>query len=98
MWHPTQDMMEREPDRYGHLGDGMPAGPDNPLGARALYLFKDGRDTLFRIHGSHEEWSIGKAVSSGCIRLLNQDIIDLYGRVPEGTHVIVLQHNEQGLS
>lgn len=98
MWHPTQDMMEREPDLYGHLGDGMPAGPDNPLGARALYLFKDGRDTLFRIHGSHEEWSIGKAVSSGCIRLLNQDIIDLYGRVPEGTHVIVLQHNEQGLS
>lgn len=97
-WTPTRDMMEREPARYGHLGDGMPAGSDNPLGARALYLFKNGQDTLFRIHGSHEAWSIGKAVSSGCIRLLNQDIIDLYGRVPEGTHVIVLQHGEEGLS
>lgn len=97
-WTPTRDMMQREPERYGHLGDGMPAGSDNPLGARALYLFKNGQDTLFRIHGSHEAWSIGKAVSSGCIRLLNQDIIDLYGRVPEGTHVIVLQHGDQGLS
>lgn len=91
-WTPTPAMMAREPDRYGHLGEGMPAGPDNPLGARALYLFKNGRDTLFRIHGSHEAWSIGKAVSSGCIRLLNQDIIDLFGRVPVGSRVIVLQH------
>lgn len=97
-WIPTKDMMERDPERYGHLGEGMPAGPDNPLGARALYLFKNGQDTLFRIHGSHEAWSIGKAVSSGCIRLLNQDIIDLYGRVPEGTHVIVLQHGESEIS
>lgn len=97
-WTPTRDMMERDPERYGHLGEGMPAGSDNPLGARALYLFKNGQDTLFRIHGSHEAWSIGKAVSSGCIRLLNQDIIDLYGRVPEGTHVIVLQHGDAGLS
>ncbi|EYS94706.1 hypothetical protein H704_00903 [Bartonella bacilliformis Peru38] len=89
-WRPTTAMMAREPERYGHLGEGMPAGPDNPLGARALYLFQDGKDTLFRIHGSHETWSIGQAISSGCIRLLNQDIIDLYDRVPNGSHVVVL--------
>ncbi|WP_336294236.1 L,D-transpeptidase [Bartonella sp. CB169] len=93
-WAPTAAMMAREPERYGHLGQGMPPGPDNPLGARALYLFKNGRDTLFRIHGSHESWSIGRAVSSGCIRLLNQDIIDLYDRVPIGSRVVVIQNNE----
>lgn len=93
-WTPTRQMMEREPARYGSLGAGMAPGEDNPLGARALYLYRDGRDTLFRIHGSHEEWSIGRAVSSGCIRLLNQDIIDLYGRVPSGTRVVVLQHEQ----
>ncbi|MBA9083172.1 lipoprotein-anchoring transpeptidase ErfK/SrfK [Bartonella chomelii] len=89
-WAPTAAMMAREPERYGHLGKGMPPGPDNPLGARALYLFKNGQDTLFRIHGSYEEWSIGQAISSGCIRLLNQDIIDLYDRVPNGSRVVVL--------
>ncbi|WP_332065991.1 L,D-transpeptidase [Bartonella sp. CB189] len=93
-WAPTAAMMAREPERYGHLGNGMPPGPDNPLGARALYLYKNGKDTLFRIHGSHESWSIGLAVSSGCIRLLNQDIIDLYDRVPIGARVIVLQNND----
>ncbi|WP_375679004.1 MULTISPECIES: L,D-transpeptidase [unclassified Bartonella] len=92
-WAPTAAMMAREPERYGHLGKGMPPGPDNPLGARALYLFKNGKDTLFRIHGSHESWSIGRAISSGCIRLLNQDIIDLYDRVPIGSRVVVLQNN-----
>ncbi|WP_375607763.1 MULTISPECIES: L,D-transpeptidase [unclassified Bartonella] len=92
-WAPTAAMMAREPERYGHLGKGMPPGPDNPLGARALYLFKNGKDTLFRIHGSHESWSIGRAISSGCIRLLNQDIIDLYNRVPVGSRVVVLQNN-----
>lgn len=97
-WTPTKQMMAREPARYGGLGAGMPPGEDNPLGARALYLFRNGQDTLFRIHGSHEEWSIGEAVSSGCIRLLNQDIIDLYGRVPVGTPVIVLQHEQANLS
>ncbi|MET3589809.1 lipoprotein-anchoring transpeptidase ErfK/SrfK [Bartonella silvatica] len=94
-WVPTAAMMAREPERYGHLGKGMPPGPDNPLGARALYLFKNGQDTLFRIHGSHESWSIGHAISSGCIRLLNQDIIDLYDRVPVGARVVVLQNNER---
>ncbi|MGU3494507.1 L,D-transpeptidase [Xanthobacteraceae bacterium A53D] len=90
-WTPTRDMMAREPERYGHWGGGMEPGPDNPMGARALYLFKNGRDTLYRIHGTNEDWSIGKAVSSGCIRLLNQDIIDLYGRVVNGTKVVVIQ-------
>lgn len=93
-WAPTKAMMEREPERYGHLGQGMPPGPENPLGARAFYLFKNGKDTLFRIHGSHEAWSIGRAISSGCIRLLNQDIIDLYNRVPDGSRVVVLQNSE----
>lgn len=90
-WTPTQDMIAREPERYGPLAAGMEPGVLNPLGPRALYLFKDGRDTLYRIHGTTEDWTIGKAVSSGCIRLLNQDIIDLYRRVPDGTRVVVLQ-------
>ena len=90
-WTPTQDMIVREPERYGPLAGGMEPGVTNPLGPRALYLFKDGRDTLYRIHGTTEDWTIGKAVSSGCIRLLNQDILDLYRRVPNGTRVVVLQ-------
>ncbi|MFN7026866.1 MAG: L,D-transpeptidase [Pseudorhizobium sp.] len=90
-WTPTQSMIQREPERYGPLAGGMEPGPLNPLGPRALYLFKDGRDTLYRIHGTTEDWTIGRAVSSGCIRLLNQDIIDLYRRVPNGTKVVVLQ-------
>ena len=68
----------------------MAGGIDNPLGARALYLYKDGRDTLFRIHGTNQEWSIGKAVSSGCIRMLNQDVIDLNRRVPTGSKIVVV--------
>lgn len=89
-WTPTQDMIAREPERYKPYENGMDGGATNPLGARALYLFKDGQDTLFRIHGTTEPWSIGQAVSSGCIRLLNQDVIDLYSRVPEGSQVVVL--------
>jgi lipoprotein-anchoring transpeptidase ErfK/SrfK len=69
----------------------MDGGPDNPLGARALYLYRDGHDTYFRLHGTNEPQSIGHAVSSGCIRLLNQDVIDLYNRVPVGTQVKVVQ-------
>jgi lipoprotein-anchoring transpeptidase ErfK/SrfK len=64
-------------------------GPDNPLGARALYLYQNGRDILFRIHGTNEPWTIGQQVSSGCIRLLNEEILDLYDRVPIGTTVLV---------
>jgi lipoprotein-anchoring transpeptidase ErfK/SrfK len=77
--------------RYKEYANGMDGGPDNPLGARALYLYRDGRDTFFRLHGTDEPETIGGAVSSGCIRLFNQDIIDLYNRVPVGAHVIVLQ-------
>jgi lipoprotein-anchoring transpeptidase ErfK/SrfK len=73
----------------------MPGGIGNPLGARALYLYRDGQDTYFRIHGTNEPDSIGKAVSSGCIRMLNQDVIDLYTRVPIGAPVIVLQQSSK---
>ncbi|MBZ8132405.1 L,D-transpeptidase [Afifella sp. IM 167] len=90
-WTPTADMIRREPEKYGNLQDGMDGGIDNPLGARALYLYKDGRDTLYRIHGTNQTWSIGKAVSSGCIRMLNQDVIDLASRVPAGSRVVVVQ-------
>lgn len=89
-WTPTPDMIAREPDRYGPYAGGLPGGLDNPLGARALYLYENGRDTLYRLHGTNEPWSIGRKVSSGCVRLLNQDIIDLYGRVPVGSRVYVL--------
>lgn len=88
-WTPTGAMIKREPARYLPWRKGMDGGARNPLGARALYLFKDGKDTMFRIHGTTEPWSIGKAVSSGCIRMLNQDIIDLYSRVPDGSKVVV---------
>lgn len=91
-WTPTQSMIERQPERYAQYAGGMEPGLTNPLGARALYLYQDGRDTLYRIHGTSEPWSIGLAVSSGCIRLFNQDIIDLYNRVPVGTNVVVLQN------
>ena len=91
-WTPTPSMIKREPERNLKWANGMEPGLTNPLGPRALYLYKDGKDTLFRIHGTSEPWSIGKAVSSGCIRLFNQDIIDLYGRVPSGSRVVVLQH------
>lgn len=93
-WRPTPAMIEREPDRYGPLADGLPGGPGNPLGPRALYLYRDGRDTYYRLHGTVEPKSIGTTVSSGCIRLFNQDIIDLYGHVPVGTRVVVLPVGE----
>ncbi|QFU15844.1 L,D-transpeptidase [Microvirga thermotolerans] len=84
-WSPTKTMVSLKPDlpRYRE------AGLDNPLGARALYLYQDGRDILFRIHGTNEPWSIGQQVSSGCIRMLNEDIVDLYERVPVGATVYV---------
>jgi lipoprotein-anchoring transpeptidase ErfK/SrfK len=84
-WHPPAEMRQRQP----YLPAYMPGGPKNPLGARALYLHQDEKDTLFRIHGTFETWSIGRNVSSGCIRLLNDDVIDLYDRVPVGARVIV---------
>ncbi|RJF74259.1 L,D-transpeptidase [Rhodopseudomonas palustris] len=90
-WTPTRNMMEREPARYGHLAGGMVGGLANPLGPRALYLYQGERDTMFRIHGTTEPETIGGAVSSGCIRLINQDIIDLYSRVKIGSRVVVIQ-------
>ncbi|MDQ0504459.1 L,D-transpeptidase [Xanthobacter agilis] len=89
-WRPTDAMIAREPKKYQPWAGGMAGGAENPLGARALYLYKGGQDTLYRIHGTNEPWSIGEAVSSGCIRMMNQDIIDLYGRVPGGAKVVVL--------
>ena len=89
-WTPTANMIRTQPDRYGPVAGGMEGGPTNPLGARALYLYRNGADTHFRLHGTVEPWSIGTNVSSGCIRLVNQDIIDLYNRVPTGTKVVVI--------
>lgn len=90
-WSPTKNMMDREPARYRHLASGMVGGLGNPLGPRALYLYQGDRDTLFRIHGTTEPETIGGAVSSGCIRLINQDIVDLYSRVKIGSRVVVIQ-------
>ena len=89
-WTPTASMIERIP-RYAAYAGGMEGGIDNPLGARALYLYRGDKDTHFRLHGTAEPDSIGTAVSSGCIRLFNHDIIDLYERVPLGAPVVVLQ-------
>lgn len=91
-WTPTPNMIAREPARYAQYAGGMQPGLDNPLGARALYLFQGNHDTLYRIHGTSEPWSIGLAVSSGCIRLFNQDILDLYSRVAIDSPVVVLQN------
>jgi lipoprotein-anchoring transpeptidase ErfK/SrfK len=90
-WTPTAAMIKREPERNAPWAGGMPGGLKNPLGARALYLYDgSGRDMMYRIHGTTEPWSIGQAVSSGCIRMFNQDVIDLYSRVPVGSPVVVL--------
>lgn len=88
-WRPTQEMIQRNP-RYARYADGMPGGPTNPLGPRALYLYRNGVDTAFRIHGTTEPRSIGHAASNGCIRMYNQDVIELYERVPLGTPVSVI--------
>ncbi|KZK91931.1 putative L,D-transpeptidase YbiS precursor [Pseudovibrio sp. Ad5] len=87
-WTPPAEMIARQPE-LEEFRHGMAPGIENPLGARALYLFQNGKDTLYRLHGTNEHWSIGKNVSSGCIRLLNQDVIDLYNRVPNGSRVVV---------
>ncbi|WP_102110171.1 L,D-transpeptidase [Oceaniglobus roseus] len=90
-WTPPDSMIERRPEfaPYSAANGGMPGGPGNPLGARALYLFQDGKDTLYRIHGACEPQYLGKFVSSGCVRLLDQDAIDLYDRATDGAKVIV---------
>ncbi len=94
-WYPPKEMIARRPDLKPELttlqgGLGMPGGPRNPLGARAMYLWQGNKDTLYRIHGTVEPETIGRSVSSGCIRMLNQDVMDLYDRTPVGTKVVVL--------
>ncbi|MDT0681354.1 L,D-transpeptidase [Roseicyclus sp. F158] len=88
-WTPTANMIRREPNKYAQFAGGMPGGPENPLGARALYLYRNGRDTMYRVHGTPQPWSIGQSVSSGCVRLVNAHIEDLYERVPVGTKVTI---------
>ena len=93
-WHPPKEMAQRKPEIAKYVENGMGPSISNPLGARAMYLFDDkGRDTLFRLHGTPDWSSIGTAASSGCIRLINQDVIDLYSRVRPGrnTRVVVMQ-------
>lgn len=94
-WYPPKEMIERQPELRARMsalqsGIGMPGGPGNPLGSRAIYLWQNNKDTLYRIHGTVEPRTIGKSVSSGCIRMINQDVVDLYQRAPVGTKVIVL--------
>ncbi len=88
-WTPTPDMLRREPQRFGPYATGLAGGVGNPLGARALYLYRNGRDTYYRIHGTNDPASIGHSVSSGCIRMFNQDVVDLESRVPTGATVVV---------
>lgn len=92
-WTPTDEMIERDPASYKKWEDGMPGGPNNPLGARALYLFDGSRDTFLRIHGTGQPWTIGYPVSNGCARLVNAHIIDLYNRVKLGTRVVLYPQN-----
>jgi lipoprotein-anchoring transpeptidase ErfK/SrfK len=89
-WTPPSEMIARQPELEIYR-NGMEPGLKNPLGARALYLFQNGQDTLYRLHGTPEWWTIGKAVSSGCVRFMNHDIIDLYDRASAGATVIVNQ-------
>jgi lipoprotein-anchoring transpeptidase ErfK/SrfK len=88
IWTPPGEMIARQPE-LEEWRNGMPPSLENPLGSRALYIHDEGVDTLYRLHGTVEAWSIGKAVSSGCVRLLNQDVIDLYSRVPAPTQIVV---------
>lgn len=89
-WIPTKDMQQREPAKYGRYKDGMPGGPDNPLGARAIYLYEGKKDTYLRIHGTNQPQTIGTNSSNGCFRMINDHVMDLYRRVKTGTKVVVL--------
>jgi lipoprotein-anchoring transpeptidase ErfK/SrfK len=89
-WIPTLDMQKREPRKYGQYKDGMPGGPENPLGARAIYLYQGSKDTHLRIHGTNQPQTIGTNSSNGCFRMINDHVIDLYRRVGAGTQVVIL--------
>lgn len=93
-WTPTANMVRTMPELYGPLRNGLAGGVDNPLGSRALYLYQGGRDTMYRIHGTMDPSSIGKATSAGCIRMFNQDVMDLFGEIPNGTRVKVRSRSE----
>lgn len=93
-WQPTANMIRTRPDLYAEFAGGMKGGLDNPLGARALYLYRGGRDTMFRIHGTIQNATIGHATSAGCIRLYNQDAIHLFDNTPMGTRVKVRSQAE----
>lgn len=88
-WTPTPNMIKRNPTHYERHRNGVDGGPTNPMGARALYMHQNGVDTYYRVHGTNDPSSIGKAVSAGCIRLLNQDIIDLHDKVRSGAKIVV---------
>ncbi len=88
-WTPTKAMIRREPHIYAKHAGGMPGGPANPLGARALYLYQGGRDTYLRIHGTPNPQSVGRPISNGCVRMINEHVIDLADRVPNGTRVVL---------
>ena len=88
-WTPPAEMVARDPNA-AKWKNGMPGGPDNPLGARAMYLHENGQDTIYRIHGTNQPWTIGQAMSSGCIRMVNDEITHLYDQVAVGAKVIVL--------
>ncbi|NKN37890.1 L,D-transpeptidase [Agrobacterium sp. a22-2] len=90
-WTPSPNMLRTNPEKNRKYAGGLPGGPNNPLGARAIYLYRGGNDTMFRIHGTNQPQSIGLAMSSGCVRMMNHDVIDLYERVAVGGRVVVLQ-------
>ena len=98
-WYPPKEMIARQPELRRQVSElqgglGVPGGPRNPLGSRAMYLWQGNKDTLYRIHGTVEPWTIGTSVSSGCIRMINQDVIDLYQRTQLGARVVVLSSRE----
>lgn len=93
-WTPTANMVRTMPELYGPLKGGLSGGVENPLGSRALYLYQGGRDTMYRIHGTMDPSSVGKATSAGCIRMFNQDIMDLFEQIPNGTRVKVRTESE----
>ena len=89
-WIPTKEMIERSPEKYAQYADGMDGGPENPLGARAIYLYEGGKDTYLRIHGTTQPWTIGSAASNGCFRMVNEHVMELFSKVTVGTQVVVL--------
>lgn len=93
-WTPTSNMLRTEPEVYGPFARGIPGGKASPLGARALYLYRGGRDTYFRIHGTNDPATIGNQGSAGCIRMFNHDVIDLFSRVNVGAPVVVRTYDQ----